>query len=143
MRTVEASRRIDALAGTVLERLSPAAIIEHEGTFAVEAVEETEDGWTVFASAPGMAVSFAFEAREDGYGYRAVDEVGPFETLETELSVRPSGTGAEVTMRSSVSLRLPLPFADRVAAWKRRGELRRALASLAADVGELEAEDAG
>lgn len=142
MRTVEASRRIDTLAGTVLERLSPPAIIEYEGTFAVESVDETEGGWTVLASAPGMAVSFAFEAREDGYDYRAVDEVGPFEALETELSVRPAGTGAEVTMRSSVSLRLPLPFADRVAAWKRRGELRRALANLAADVEEIGSEDA-
>lgn len=134
MRTVEASRRIDALAGTVLERLSPAAIIEYEGTFAVDEVVESDGGWTVTARATGMAVTFAFDPREDGYGYRAVDEVGPFETHETELSVRPSGTGAEVTMRSTVSLRLPLPFADRVAAWKRRGELRRALDRLAGDV---------
>jgi hypothetical protein len=34
-----------------------------------------------------------------------------------------------------VSLNLPLPLADRVAAWKRRGELRRAAEELAASVG--------
>jgi hypothetical protein len=38
-------------------------------------------------------------------------------------------------MNSTVSAGLPLPtITDRVAAWKRRGELRRALARLAADV---------
>lgn len=134
MRVVEVSRRIDALTETVEARLSPASLIEYEGTFTVREVAETDAGWTVTAGAPGMSVTFAFEAREDGYAYRAIDEVGPFEALETVLSVRPSGTGAEVTMRSTVSLRLPLPFADRVAAWKRRGELRRALSRLADDV---------
>ena len=41
----------------------------------------------------------------------------------------------QAAMRSSVSLNLPLPFADRIAAWKRRGELQRAIDELAESVG--------
>ena len=53
--------------------------------------------------------------------------------METWLTVEPENEGSRVSMRSRVSLDVPLPFSDRIAAWKRAGELDRALARLAAD----------
>jgi hypothetical protein len=78
---------------------------------------------------------FEFEPREDGYQYRQVGANGPFEAMETTLTYAASDHGSEVTVRSAVSLGLPLAaVTDRVAAWKRRGELKRLLAGLAAAV---------
>lgn len=134
MRIVEVSRRIDALPDAVRDRLAPGRLIEYEGSFVVVEETETDDGWEVVARGSGTVVTFAFERLEDGYAWRAVGDVGPFETLESELTLSPAGTGTEVEMRSSVSVRLPLPFADRFAAAKRRSELERALDGLAADV---------
>ena len=134
MRTVEVSRRVDALPAAVREALDPASVVEFEGSFVVLDVEEAGDGWTVTARGSGAVVTFAFEPRDDGFAYRAVGDVGPFETLETHLALRPAGTGTEVTMRSSVSLRLPLPLVDRLAAHKRRAECERALEALASAV---------
>lgn len=136
MRTVEASRFLHATIPQVERQLSPAAIVEYEGTFTVVDVTETDDGWVVTGRGGGrlLEARFAFEQRDDGYVYRQAGEAGPFEAMETRLSLSRRDEGAIVSMRSSVSLGLPLPLADRVAAWKRRGELRRALARLAADV---------
>ena len=134
MRTVEVTRRVAALPDAVRDRLTPARLVEYEGSFVVVDEAETDDGHEVTARGSGAVVTFAFEDREDGYAWRAVGDVGPFETLETELTLRPSGTGTAVAARSSVSLRLPLPFVDRFAAAKRRAELERALEALAEDV---------
>jgi len=53
--------------------------------------------------------------------------------METWLTVAPEDEGSRVSMRSAVSLGVPLPFADRIAAWKRAGELERALDRLASE----------
>lgn len=135
MRTVEVSRFVRATLPEVERELTPAAIVEYEGTFTVLDVEETADGWVVTGSGGGVIEArFAFEERGDGYVYRQEGEAGPFEEMETRLSLARRDEGVEVTARSSVSLGVPLPFADRVAAWKRKGELKRALSRLAADV---------
>lgn len=136
MRTVEATRFVGATLPEVERVLSPAAIIEYEGTFAVVDVAETDAGVVVTGRGGGrlLEVQFAFEEREDGYVYRQSGDGGPFDELSTRLRLSRRDEGVEVTMRSSVSLNLPVPFADRVAAWKRRGELRRALSGLASDV---------
>lgn len=136
MRTVEATRFVRATRPQVERALSPAAIIEYEGTFAVVDVAETDEGVVVTARGGGrlLEVQFAFEEREDGYAYWQTGDAGPFEELSTRLRLERRDEGVEVTMRSTVGLNLPVPFADRVGAWKRRGELRRALAGLAADV---------
>ncbi|MFB6108620.1 MAG: SRPBCC family protein, partial [Haloplanus sp.] len=64
--------------------------------------------------------------------YTQEGAAGPFDAMETRLVVAAADEGARVTARSSVSLGLPLaPVTDRVAAWKRRGELRRLLDTLA------------
>ena len=138
MRTVEVSRLVRATPDEVERVLSPGRLIEYEGTFAVEDVTETDEGWVVETRPAGrlLALRFVFEAREDGFEYRPEGEgqAGPFTELETGITFEPEGGGTRVTIRSSVGLRLPLPFADRIAAWKRRGELNRALSRIAAEV---------
>ena len=139
MRTVEVSRFVRATLPEVERQLTPAAIVEYEGTFTVLDVEETdEDGetrWVVTGRGGGVIEArFSFEEREDGYVYRQEGEAGPFEEMETRLSLARRDEGVEVTATSSVSLGVSLPLVDRVAAWKRKGELKRALARLAADV---------
>jgi hypothetical protein len=134
MREVEVSRFVLAQPPAVHRVLSPETVVAAEGTFTVTAVEETESGTVVTAAGPGMSVPLRFEDREDGLWYTAEGDVGPFDHLETEVIVEPEDNGSRLTLRSTVSLNLPLPFADRIAAWKRRGELERALDDLVADV---------
>ena len=130
MREVEVSEFVLARPPAVHRALSPAAMVAAEGTFDVAESREDEAGTAIVASAPGVTVLLRFEERENGLAYTAEGEVGPFDHLETEVAVEPERNGSRVTMRSTVSLNLPLPFADRIAAWKRRGELRRALDEL-------------
>lgn len=135
MRTVEASRFVRATLPEVERHLDPATIIDYEGTFSVVDVREADGGWVVTGRGGGlMEVEFEVEAREDGYVYRQAGDAGPFEEMETTLELARKDEGVTVTMQSSVSLGVPLPLADRVAAWKRRGELKRALRRLAAAV---------
>lgn len=135
MRTVEVSRFVRATLPEVERQLSPTAIVEYEGTFNVLDVEERAEGWVVTGSGGGVIEArFFFEELDDGYVYRQEGEAGPFEEMETRLSLAHRDEGVEVTARSSVHLGVPLPLVDRVAAWKRRGELKRALSRLAADV---------
>ena len=52
--------------------------------------------------------------------------------METTLTCEPENEGTRVTATSSVSLGVPpAVITDRIAAWKRRGELRRLLDALA------------
>ena len=133
MRTVTASRDVPASIVAVDRALSPAAIIEAEGTFTVVDVAEREDGATVTGRASGITATFTFEPLEDGYRYEQEGEAGPFDHMETVLTREraTTGSGSRLTARSTVSLGLPLPaLSDRVAGWKRRGELRRLLETL-------------
>jgi hypothetical protein len=134
MREVEVSRFVLAHPRAVRRVLSPEAVVAAEGTFAVSAVEETDDGTVVTAVGPGMSVPLRFESTDDGLRYAAEGDVGPFEHLETYVTVADESNGSRLTMRSTVALNLPLPFADRIAAWKRRGELKRAIDELAESV---------
>jgi carbon monoxide dehydrogenase subunit G len=135
MRQVEVSAFVPAPPAAVERALTPAAVVEYEGTFEVQDVTETDEEWTVTATARGMTVHLDFEDREDGLTYRQRGEAGPFESMETELSVAPENEGSRVTASSGVSLGLPVAaLSDRIAAWKRKGELRRALDRLAEDV---------
>jgi len=134
MREVEVSEFVLARPPAVHRALSPETIVAAEGTFDVAGSREDEDGTAIVASAPGVTILLRFEERENGLAYTAEGEVGPFDHLETEVEVEPEKNGSRITMRSTVSLNLPLPFADRIAAWKRRGELRRALDELVESV---------
>lgn len=136
MRTVSTSRFIRAHRGEVERLLTPETVLDYEGTFTAVDVESTDAGTVVEARAGGglMEARFVFEEHEAGWTYRQDGRTGPFDEMETTVAVTPENEGVRVSMESSVSLALPLPLADRVAAWKRRGELERALARLAADV---------
>lgn len=134
MRTVEVERFIRASPPEIERLLTPETLLDYEGTFTVRDLHETDDGTVVTAGTTGMETEFVFTDLADGIEYRQRGTAGPFRSMETRVHVSPEDEGVRVTMKSTVSLNLPLPFADRVAAWKRRGELRRALRNLAADV---------
>lgn len=135
MREIQVSRFVDATIPELERVCSPASIVEYEGTFTVADVTEDEAEWVVTGDAGGMSATFAFERRDDGYYYTQRGSEGPFDAMETTLTYARENEGTVVTLRSSVSLGLPLAaVTDRVAAWKRRGELKRALRNLAAAV---------
>jgi hypothetical protein len=136
MRTVEVTREVPATVVAVDRGLSPATIIEAEGTFTVVDVAERDDGLTtVTGRGGGIQAAFTFEPLEDGYRYRQEGDAGPFETMDTTLTRERADGGARLTARSSVSLGLPLaPVTDRIAGWKRRGELGRLLDTLAEEL---------
>lgn len=132
MKTVEATRLVDAPYQEVVSSLSPEMIILHEGTFTVSDIEETEDGLIVEAKATGITARFRFERLQAGFYYEQIGSEGPFESLQTTISYHASDGGTELTMTSDVSLGLrPRRLMDRIAAWKRKGELHRALRSIA------------
>lgn len=135
MRTVEVSRRIAATPTEIRHQIDPARLVELEGTFTVVDITDGDDVTTVTGRGGGMSVEFRFEETEEGYRYEQAGEAGPFETMETEVALEPKDEGSIARMISTVSLGLPLStISDRIAAWKRRGELKRALKQLAADL---------
>lgn len=136
MREVVVSRFVPAPPATVERLLTPATVVEHEGSFAVRDVTDAPDGTFVTAGARGLELTLRFEERESGLHYAQAGTAGPFDAMETDLSVAAEDEGSRVTARSAVSLGLALPVVtDRLAAWKRRGELDRLLAGLADEVG--------
>lgn len=139
MAEVAVSRAFAASQPVVARHLDPRSLVEMEGTFDVDTVTETDDGWRVTASATGMRAEFDVRTFDDGdadgYVYEQVDDRGPFESMETTVSLAPEPDGTTVTMTSTVDLGLPLQaVTDRIAGWKRRGELERALDALARSV---------
>lgn len=135
MAEVAASRFVDADPAVVERALGPESILEAEGTFEVAGVEADDDGWTVTGERRGLGVPFAFREIEDGYRYEALGEHGPFRELAAEITYAPEDHGTRLSARSTVRLNLPLQaVTDRIAGWKRRGELERALRNLAAEV---------
>lgn len=135
MRTVAVSRRVSAPPTAVCHHLAPETIIEAEGTFStVERVGE-DDAIRLVGRGGGIEVVYRFVETEDGYEYEQEGGAGPFETMRTTVTVTAKDEGSLLTMESQVSLGLPLAgLTDRLAAWKRRGELRRALDAIAAAV---------
>lgn len=133
MREVTAARTVDAQPSAVERALSPAGIVEYEGSFRVEDVTEADGETVVSVAARGLGFALRFTPREDGWEYR--QEGGPLERMETTLTYEQADGGTRVELRSAVHVGYP-PAAlfDRLAGWKRRGELRRALSNLAADV---------
>lgn len=131
MREVDRDRFVAATPREVERLLSPRTLVAWEGSFDVAAVADDETGTVVTATGPGMSFRLRFEALESGYRYEQVGD-GPFEAMETWVTVTAENEGSRVQARSAVAL--ALPFADRIAAWKRGGELDRLLDRLAAAV---------
>ncbi|WP_117593873.1 SRPBCC family protein [Haloprofundus halophilus] len=135
MHEVTVSRFVRAPPRVVRRALTPEAVIQYEGSFEVRDVEETEDGPVVVTGTDRFQFALRFETLDDGLFYEQAGEAGPFDAMETTVGVASENEGSRVTARSSVSLGLPLAgLTDRIAAWKRKGELKRALDALAADV---------
>ena len=135
MREVEVSRFVRATPTEVRRSLTPESVVAYEGSFEVRETTERDGATVVSAGASGLELSLRFEARDDGLYYEQEGPTGPFDVMETRVTVAAEDEGSRVTMHSRVSLGLPLPpLTDRVAAWKRRGELRRALDALADDL---------
>lgn len=135
MREVEVSRFVQAPPPVVGRRLSPADVLEAEGSFEVREVTAPEDGdedagTVVTVGGYGLTLVFEFEATESGIEYRQIE--GPLRTLRTTLTYAPEDEGTRLTARSEVDVGGPSVI-DRIAAWKRRGELRRALTELASE----------
>lgn len=131
MREVTVSRVVDATPAELSEWLDPPTIVRAEGSFSVEAVEDRDDAVVIVASGPGMQLPLRFEDREGAIYYTQEGEQGPFSHMETWIEIDGADNGTRVSIRSSVSLSAPLPFGDRIAAWKRKGELTRLLEDLA------------
>lgn len=134
MREVEKSRVVPKTTRELFRLLDPVRIVDYEGSFSVESTNDTEAGTTVEVTGPGISFTLRFEPIDRGYYYTQDDDAGPFEEMETWLTIEPENEGSRVTIRSAVSIGLPLPFSDRIAAWKRKGELERVLDRLEADV---------
>ncbi|GAA0667342.1 SRPBCC domain-containing protein [Natronoarchaeum mannanilyticum] len=132
MRTVEVSRFVRAPPAAVERALTPRQIVEYEGSFSVREIEEREDETVVAAGGPGLELALRFEPRERGYDYEQLGTGGPLGAMETTLTYDPEDEGTRVRASSSVSLGAPpAAIADRIAGWKRRGELDRLLDALA------------
>ena len=135
MTSVEVSRFVPALPAEVERALTPAAVVEYEGSFQVRDVDERDGEWLVTVGRAGVELTLRFERRGGGLYYEQLGDAGPLDRLETTLSLSPENEGTRVTARSEVEAGMPLAsVTDRVAAWKRKGELERALDALAADL---------
>lgn len=131
MREVTASRSVAASPPIVRRLLTPERVVAAEGSFRVRDVDEREDDTVVTASRAGVGMRLRFTEREDGLAYELV--AGPVERLATTYTVEPQDGGAALSASSTVAVGGP-SILDRVAAWKRRGELDRALADLASEL---------
>ncbi|MEF8791928.1 MAG: SRPBCC family protein [Haloarculaceae archaeon] len=128
MREVEASRFVQAPPAAVDPLLSPVGLMDAEGSFEVREVTDTDEGTEVTVGGYGLELVFRFADRPDGIAYEQVS--GPLATLETTVTYTPEDEGTRLTARSRVAVGGP-GVLDRLAAWKRRGELRRALRAVA------------
>jgi hypothetical protein len=135
MREVEVTRFVQASPPIVDRLLSPEDILEAEGSFQIREVAEAGDedaSYTrVIVGGYGIELVFEFEERESGIEYRQVE--GPLQTLRTTITYAPEDEGTRIAARSDVTVGGP-SILDRVGGWKRRGELRRALDTLVADL---------
>ena len=136
MRTVEVSRQIDAAPAAVKRELDLASIVKYEGSFKVFDLEEREEDWLVVAGSTGLQLTLRFEELETGIFYEQEQAEGqPLDAMETTITCALVNGGTDVTAVSEVSMGLrPAFLSDRLAAWKRKGELKRALDALAAEV---------
>lgn len=135
MREVEAERFVRETPAALRRLLSPATLVEYEGSFTARATRDASDDsdaeTVVTVAGGGLEFDLRFTETADGWRYEQADERGPFESMETTVTVEQVDDGSRVRAVSRVSLGLPVPFADRVAGWKRRGELRRLLDTIA------------
>lgn len=128
MREVEVTRFVAASPAEVTRALTPVALVRAEESFDVREVTDADGGTVVTAGRSGVELRLRFETVDGGLAYEQLD--GPLSTLRTTVTARPKDEGTELSARSAVDTGGPAVL-DRLAAWKRRGELRRALVGIA------------
>ena len=133
MREIERSRFVPMTPRELEGLLAPSRIVEFEGSFSVDSTVGGDGGTLLNVSGPGLAFTLRFEPLDRGFYYTQAGEAGPFESMETWLTFESENEGSRVSIQSAVSIGVPLPFSDRLAAWKRSGELDRMLDRLAAE----------
>lgn len=133
MREVERTRRVRGTPAEVLRLLSPTTVVDWEGSFDVFDVQDDGEQTVVTAGGTGVKLRLRFTELEDGFRYEQLGEGGPFDEMTTRLRVEPEDEGSRVTVQSSVAFGSRLPLVDRVAAWKRGGELDRLLERIDAE----------
>lgn len=130
MREVSVERFVAETPTYLRRQLTPERIVEYEGSFDVTDVRDEGDAMIVTATGRGLQFDLRFEARDGDYYYRHLGDEGPFEHMESWLHMSRKDEGTVLTARSKVSLSVPLPGMDRLAGWKRRGELKRLLETI-------------
>ena len=133
MHEVEVEQFVGTTPAALRRRLSPAALVKYEGSFAARATAEEGAETVVTVAGGGLEFDLRFVETDDGWRYSQDGDRGPFDAMETAVTVSAADEGSRVRAVSRVSLGLPVPLSDRVAGWKRRGELGRLLDSVAAD----------
>ncbi|WP_204357320.1 SRPBCC family protein [Halogeometricum borinquense] len=89
---------------TVRRRLTPELMVSYEGSFVVQEVYDEGDETVVIVGAHGVRFTLQFETCEDGIRYKQAGEAGPFEAMETTVSVESADGGVTVSAQSAVSL---------------------------------------
>ncbi|MEF8778782.1 MAG: SRPBCC family protein, partial [Natronomonas sp.] len=108
MREVERSRFVPMTPRELERLLDPSLIVEFEGSFSVQSTVEAEAGTLVTASGPGLTFTLRFEPLDRGFYYTQAGEAGPFESMETWLTFEPENEGSRVSIRSAVSIGVPV-----------------------------------
>lgn len=135
MRTVAIERVVAQDPGVVARTLDPESIVEYEGSFSVVETETRESDSLVVVSGRGLTFTLRVESLDSGLYYEQYEGGGPLESMATTIFYEPADDGTRIDATSEVDMGLPVkPLTDRLAAWKRKGELRRALDSIAEDV---------
>ena len=136
MRTVEVSQEFETKPSAVGRALDPTSVVEYEGSFNVLDVEDRGEDYLIIAGGSGLQMTLRFEEHEQSVFYELEEAEGqPLATMETTISYRGTDDGTAVTAVSEVSMGLrPAAVTDRLAAWKRKSELQRALDALADEI---------
>lgn len=132
MHEIEVSETYPTDADTIEDEISPVKIIEYESTYEIQDVRQTEEGWSIAATAEDLEITLKFTKLENGYAYCQEGDSGPFEKMRTAITyeeVSEEETAVVITSRFTFGL----PFSvitDRIAGWSRKMELRRVLVRL-------------
>jgi len=136
VKEVVVSWSVDAPREAIERVLTPAAIVEHAGTYLVDRVERLDDVVVVTASAGDLETVLEFTETDTGWIYRQRPDRGPFDRMYASVAVlgdRP----VDLVLRSCFTFGLPLSrLTDWFVATDRRTELERLGEGLVAAAGE-------
>lgn len=148
MKRVEVEYVFKASPDAVLGALSPERIVDYEGVYDVQSVDDHDSETVVTASAGDVEITLEFYQFVDGYRYEQRGTEGPFESMETRIQVETDSSEDGATSRVSISSSFTFGsiwsvIVDRLATGTRRKELRRLGESLAVAVDRNETRTPG